>query len=56
MSSRYINGFIAGGLIGAATAIIFSSKSENDMKNKMMIGGRNIADAASRIIPNIKAK
>lgn len=56
MSNRYINGFIAGGLIGAATAIILSSRSENDMKKKMMTGGKNIADVATRIMPGIKTR
>ena len=28
MSNRYISGFIAGGLIGAATAIIISSEQK----------------------------
>lgn len=42
MSNRYISGFIAGGLIGAATAIIISSRTENDMKKKMIAGGKSI--------------
>ncbi len=55
MTNRYINGFIAGGLIGAAAAIILSSK-DNDMKKKMMTSGKNIADVATRIMPRMKTR
>lgn len=56
MANKYINGFIAGGLIGAAAAIMFSSKSGDDMKKKMMSSGKNMADVATRIIPGMKSR
>ncbi len=56
MANKYINGFIAGGLIGAAAAIMFSSRSESKMAKKMMTSGKNMADAATRIIPGIKSR
>ncbi|NLJ40325.1 MAG: hypothetical protein GX352_01745 [Clostridiales bacterium] len=57
MTSRYINGFIAGGLIGAAAAIMISSRSNNDyVKKKMLDTGKDMADAATKFIPGIKSK
>ena len=56
MSNRYISGFIAGGLIGAVTAIIISSRTENDMKKKMIAGGKSMADVATRIMPRMKTR
>lgn len=56
MANKYLNGFIAGGLIGAAAAIMFSSRSDDEMKRKMMGSGKNIADMATKIIPGAKPR
>ena len=56
MSNKYLNGFLAGGLIGAAAAIMFSSRSGNDMKRKMMNSSKTMADAATKFIPGMKSR
>jgi|GEM_PF-2543687 len=56
MKNKYLNGFIVGGLIGAATAMMVSSRSDHKFSKKMMDGGKNIADAATRLIPGIKSR
>ncbi len=56
MANKYINGFIAGGLIGAAAAIMLSSRSGKDMRKKMMKSSREMADVASRIMPGIGSR
>jgi gas vesicle protein len=54
VANKYLNGFIAGGLIGAAAAIMFSSRSSNDTRKKIMKSGKDMVDAATKIMPGMK--
>jgi len=56
LANKYLNGFIAGGLIGAAAAVMFSSRSGKDMKKKMMKSGKEMADVATRIMPGMRSR
>lgn len=56
MTNKYINGFIAGGLIGAAATMMIASKSGGDMKKRMAGSSKAMADAATKFIPGMKSR
>lgn len=55
MSNKYLNGFLAGSLVGVVAAIMFTPKSTGKLRNRVMDSGKDLTDAVARFVPGLKS-
>ncbi|HZJ82241.1 MAG TPA: YtxH domain-containing protein [Clostridia bacterium] len=56
MRKNYINGLVAGGLLGVAAAMMYTSRTEDDVKKKIERGSKSMVNMATRMIPGMKSR
>lgn len=54
--SKYMRGFIMGGIVGMAAGVLLLPQMDNSTKRKILNRGANLVQNASHIIPGMGQK